>query len=128
MNSRQEHLLKVLQNQVDEMTGQQLHQSLKGGPAEMGLATVYRNLRRMQLNGLVRCRHLPSGEALYAPVERDRHHITCVDCGQTRPLKQCPIHDLTIPADACSDFNLLFHTLEFFGICNNCRQRQETLS
>ena len=83
MNSRQEHLLKVLQSQTDEMSGQQLHRSLEGGPIEMGLATVYRNLRRMQQRGLVRCRHLPSGEALYAPVERDRHHITCVDCGQT---------------------------------------------
>ncbi len=128
MNSRQEHLLKVLQSQSDEMSGQQLHRSLEGGPTEMGLATVYRNLRRMQQRGLVRCRHLPSGEALYAPVERDRHHITCVDCGQTRPLKQCPIHDVTIPAEACGDFNLLFHTLEFFGLCDSCRQRQESLS
>ena len=78
------------------MSGQQLHRSLEPEQA-MGLATVYRNLRQLQQRGLVRCRHLPNGEALYAPLERDRHHLTCVDCGKTQALDHCPIHDLEVP-------------------------------
>ena len=121
---RQQALLATLRDCGDEMSGQQLHRSLASGPSSMGLATVYRNLRQLQQKGMVRCRHLPTGEALYAPVERDRHHLTCVDCGCTRPLDHCPIHHLDVPEDTREDFDLIFHTLEFFGLCSECRSRQ----
>tara|TARA_B100002051_G_scaffold123050_1_gene117211 strand:+ start:7664 stop:8071 length:408 start_codon:yes stop_codon:yes gene_type:complete len=125
---RQEHLLEALRASEDEMSGQQLHRMLANSPGSMGLATVYRNLRSLQMRGLVRCRHLPNGEALFAPVERDRHHLTCVDCGLTKPLDHCPIHNIDIPKDTRQDFDLLFHTLEFFGVCSSCRKRQQSSS
>jgi len=81
--ARQEHLLAVLREADDELSGQDLHARLRAGEGAMGLATVYRHLRQLQQRGLVRCRHLPSGEALFAPTERDQHHLTCVDCGRT---------------------------------------------
>ena len=124
-NARQQVLLEALRASDDEISGQQLHRSLNADHT-MGLATVYRNLRQLHQRGLVRCRHLPSGEALYAPVERDRHHLTCVDCGITKALEQCPIHDIEIPKDSQGDFDLLFHTLEFFGLCSACRTRQHS--
>ena len=109
-NARQKVLLASLQACGDEMSGQQLHCSLEPEQA-MGLATVYRNLRQLQQRGLVRCRHLPNGEALYAPLERDRHHLTCVDCGKTQALDHCPIHDLEVPEDGRKGFDLLFLSL-----------------
>ena len=91
----------------------------------MGLATVYRHLRQLQQRGLIRCRHLPSGEALFAPLERDEHHLTCVDCGTSLVLEQCPMHNVALQGPQIAGFTLLFHTLEFFGLCPGCRQRQE---
>ena len=120
LNPRQQALLTALKSCGDEMSGQELHRSLDQ-TVSMGLATVYRNLRHLQQRGLVRCRHLPTGEALYAPVDRDRHHLTCVDCGKTQVLDHCPIHGIDIPAESRADFELLFHTLEFFGLCSSCR-------
>ena len=120
LNPRQQALLTALNAGGDEMSGQELHRSLDK-TVSMGLATVYRNLRQLQQRGLVRCRHLPTGEALYAPVDRDRHHLTCVDCGKTQVLDHCPIHGIDIPAESRADFELLFHTLEFFGLCSSCR-------
>ena len=123
---RQQLLLEELQKSESEMTGQQLHRCLEGQPGAMGLATVYRNLRQLQQKGLIRCRHLPTGEAMYAPISRDRHHLTCVDCGETMALDHCPIHGIEVPKDASQGFDLLFHTLEFFGICSTCRERQDS--
>lgn len=126
LNKRQQALLAALNGCGDELTGQQLHRSLASGPSAMGLATVYRNLRQLQQQGLIRCRHLPTGEAMYAPIGRDRHHLTCVYCGQTVALDHCPIHGIDVPNDASQGFDLLFHTLEFFGLCSTCRQRQDS--
>ena len=125
INTRQQALLDALRSSDDEMSGQQLHRHLEK-QSPMGLATVYRNLRVLQQRGIVRCRHLPSGEALYAPMERDQHHLTCVDCGKTQPLDHCPIHGINVPEKSVGDFDLLFHTLEFFGLCSACRTRQHS--
>lgn len=118
---RQASLLAELRLADGELSGQDLHAQLRSSPAAMGLATVYRHLRQLQQRGLVRCRHLPSGEALYAPTERDEHHLTCVDCGSTRVLSHCPVHGLTLPEAELGDFLPLYHTLEFFGLCDRCR-------
>ena len=117
----QASLLAELRQADGELSGQDLHARLRNSPAAMGLATVYRHLRQLQQRGLVRCRHLPSGEALYAPTERDEHHLTCVDCGSTRVLSHCPVHGLHLPEAELGDFLPLYHTLEFFGLCERCR-------
>ena len=44
---RQQLLLEELQKSQSEMTGQQLHRCLEGQAGAMGLATVYRNLRKL---------------------------------------------------------------------------------
>ena len=123
-SDRQQLLLEQLKRADREISGQDLHALLRQGPQPMGLATVYRHLRQLQQRGLIRCRHLPSGEALFAPMERDEHHLTCVDCGATLVLEHCPMHNVKLHGDQADGFQLLFHTLEFFGLCSHCQQRQ----
>ena len=125
LTTRQQQILEELINCADEISGQQLHRTLIEGSSNMGLTTVYRHLRNLQQKGLVRCRNLPTGEALYSPVNRDHHHLTCVDCGQTVTLKSCPIKNIELPKTQTKNFELLFHTLEFFGLCKSCHQRQK---
>ncbi|MFM7734135.1 MAG: transcriptional repressor, partial [Cyanobium sp.] len=67
LSARQQLLLAELRGADGELSGQELHARLRGGSGAMGLATVYRHLRQLQQRGMVRCRHLPSGEALFAP-------------------------------------------------------------
>ena len=123
-SDRQQLLLDQLRLADRELSGQDLYAQLRQGPQPMGLATVYRHLRQLQQRGLIRCRHLPSGEALFAPVERDEHHLTCVDCGTTLVLEHCPMHEVQLHGDHAEGFQMLFHTLEFFGLCHSCQQRQ----
>ena len=123
-SDRQQLLLTALRQADRELSGQDLHALLRQGSQPMGLATVYRHLRQLQQRGWIRCRHLPSGEALFAPTERDEHHLTCVDCGTTVVLEHCPMHDVRLAEEQTTGFRLLFHTLEFFGLCGACQQRQ----
>jgi len=122
ITDRQKQLLGELQKCDDELTSQELYRSLHAGEFSMGLATVYRNLQVLVKLGLVRSRHLPTGEVLYAPVERDIHHLTCVSCGETKRLEGCPVEALNTPKKISKQFELLFHTLEYFGICHDCSQ------
>ena len=120
ITKRQEQLLDELMKCTDELTGQELHRKLHNGEKAMGLTTVYRNLQTLVKQGLIRSRHLPNGEVLYAPVERDIHHLTCVSCGETTRIQGCPIKAIDISKKVSKDFELLFHTLEYFGLCKKC--------
>ncbi len=123
ISKRQEQILEILKNCDDELSGQELHRELIIGEKEMGLTTVYRNLQVLMKTGLIRSRHLPTGEVLYTPVERDIHHLTCVQCGETSKIDGCPVKDIHEPKQVNKKFQLLFHTLEFFGLCQNCHQK-----
>ena len=124
ITKRQEQLLEELQKCKDELSGQELHRQLVIDGKSMGLTTVYRNLQVLVKHGLIRSRHLPTGEVLYAPVERDIHHMTCVQCGETSKMEGCPVKDIHSPKKNTKKFQLLFHTLEYFGLCQNCYQTQ----
>ena len=120
ISKRQEQLLNELKRCTDELSGQELHRKLHKGEKAMGLTTVYRNLQSLVKQGLIRSRHLPTGEVLYAPVERDIHHLTCVSCGETTRLEGCPVKTVDMSQKVSNEFELLFHTLEYFGLCKKC--------
>ena len=120
ISKRQQQLLNELKKCIDELSGQELHRQLHKNEQAMGLTTVYRNLQTLVKQGLIRSRHLPNGEVLYAPVERDIHHLTCVSCGETTRLQGCPVRTKDVTQKTPKKFELLFHTLEYFGLCPNC--------
>jgi len=124
ITKRQEQLLEELNKCEDELSGQELHRQLITKGKSMGLTTVYRNLQILIKHGLIRSRHLPTGEVLYTPVDRDIHHLTCVQCGETSKMEGCPVKDIHAPKKNPRKIQLLFHTLEYFGLCQNCNQAQ----
>ena len=124
ITKKQEQLLEELNKCDDELSGQELHRQLINKGKSMGLTTVYRNLQILIKHGLIRSRHLPTGEVLYTPVDRDIHHLTCVQCGETSKVEGCPVKDIHAPKKNPKKFQLLFHTLEYFGLCQNCYQAQ----
>jgi Fur family ferric uptake transcriptional regulator len=123
LTPRQLALLEMLRACDGELSGQALHGRLRKAGVGMGLATVYRHLRALQQRGCIRCRHLPSGEALYAPLERDVHHLTCVDCGRSSELPHCPVGAVAVDDHVPAGFRPLFHTLEIYGLCAGCQEQ-----
>ena len=126
LGPRQRALLGVLREANAELSGQELHERLKQASLPHGLATVYRNLRLLQRSGLVRYRKLPNGESVYAPIERDDHHLTCVGCGHSEPLPICPVGTsvLGLSQVLLQGFKPLFHTFEIHGLCRSCQQSE----
>ena len=122
LTARQALLLDTLRRAATELSSQELHRRLSEGNGSIGLATVYRQLRWLQQRGLVRSRLLPSGESVYAPLEHDAHHLTCVRCGSSVTLPECPMHDHPLPAGVAGGFRPLFHTLEYYGHCAACQE------
>jgi Fur family ferric uptake transcriptional regulator len=118
----QEKILSALRGLSQPISAQDLYLEMRQEGMTMGLATVYRALEALKLAGAVQVRTLPSGEALYSLPQSDRHHLTCLQCGNTIVIDQCPVHDLECQLHQIHQFKIFYHTLEFFGLCPQCQQ------
>lgn len=117
----QERVIEFLKDFNSPISAQNLYIELRQKKQEMGLATVYRSLEALKLEGLVKVRTLSSGESLYSLVTKDNHNITCVNCGESISFNECPVNDLEKRLEESYDFQIYYHTLEFFGICQKCQ-------
>ncbi|MEO0352334.1 MAG: Fur family transcriptional regulator [Cyanobacteria bacterium P01_A01_bin.15] len=117
----QERVLAALQGLQQAISAQDLHGTLRQDGSRIGLATVYRALEALKLDGTVQVRTLSNGESLYSLTQEDRHHLTCLRCGESLPIEQCPVHDLETHLTDSHHFRIFYHTLEFFGLCANCQ-------
>jgi Fur family transcriptional regulator, ferric uptake regulator len=118
----QDRILTLLKAQRDPISAQDLYIELRSHSQSMGLATVYRSLDTLKKAGLVQVRTQPTGESLYTTIQADRHHLTCLNCGQSIPIDECPVHHLEQELTQAHRFKIHYHTLEFFGLCDRCQE------
>ena len=116
----QKKILHFLKHINRGISAQGIHQEMRQSQQNIGLATVYRSLEALKLEGLVQVRQLPNGESLYNLAHTDQHHLTCVNCGRSILIEQCPVHELQHQLQESHNFKVYYHTLEFFGLCDRC--------
>jgi Fur family ferric uptake transcriptional regulator len=118
----QERILNLLISLNRGVSAQDIYVELRNRDQSMGLATVYRSLEVLKLEGSVQVRTLGNGESLYSCVQRDQHHLTCLNCGASIAIDECPVHQLESELEDSHQFKIYYHTLEFFGLCDRCSQ------
>ncbi|MBD2463840.1 transcriptional repressor [Oscillatoria sp. FACHB-1407] len=120
----QERILNLLKNLNQAVSAQDIYVELRNQGQTMGLATVYRALESLKLEGAIQVRTLASGESLYSSVQEDKHHLTCLQCRASIPIEECPVHELEDQLHQSYHFKIYYHTLEFFGLCTQCQMAQ----
>lgn len=116
-------ILSLLKKTEEETSAQQLHYLLRQQGSKIGLATVYRTLKSLLLEGMVQERVTPTGESLYSLITNSHHHhLNCVNCGQSVPIDACPIGQKLTEWCHSQKFTVYYHTLEFFGLCSSCQK------
>jgi Fur family transcriptional regulator, ferric uptake regulator len=122
----QERILNLLRTLNRAASAQDIYVELRSRNEGMGLATVYRSLEVLKLEGAIQVRTLATGESLYSSVQEDKHHLTCLQCGASIPINECPVHDLEDQLHQSYRFKIYYHTLEFFGLCTDCQLAHTT--
>lgn len=119
-------ILSELEKIKGEISAQELHLKLREQRYRIGLATVYRILKSLHLEGRVQERVNSNGESLYSLISQTHHHhLNCINCGESVPLKDCPVnHKLNNWCEE-QNFQVYYHTLELFGLCNSCNKSSE---
>jgi Fur family ferric uptake transcriptional regulator len=115
-------ILAALAAEHGPFTIEQIHQRLKRRPCN--LVTVYRNLAVLEELELVRRCDFGDGTYRYElNAEGHHHHIICRVCARVETLELCAVTALERLARRMG-YRQVTHSLELFGVCPKCRERQ----
>ena len=88
----------------------------------IGIATVYRTLRRLLAEKAVAAVDIPGAGVLYeAAAGLHHHYFVCHACGRAFVLRNCPGHLQAMVPDG---FELQRHDIVLHGLCAGCRTSQ----
>jgi len=84
----------------------------------LGIATVYRQLKRLQESGELRAVELGVNDVRYEPADRGPHrHFLCRECGDVFDVEGCPDG---MSGQAPAGFEVDEREVTFYGRCREC--------
>ena len=115
-------VLEVLESQNTHLSpAEVLTAGQKIYPA-LGRATVYRTLELLIELGVLRPVHFGEGILRVARVDGGHHHLVCLGCGAVIHFDECAVGELEQVLAARFGFQIKSHMLEFYGLCQGCRE------
>ncbi|MFZ5814813.1 MAG: Fur family transcriptional regulator [Bacillota bacterium] len=106
-----------------QLTADEIYQRVRATYPEVGLDTIYRNLRLLVKLNVVDEVKLPGKLAQYSfNQQAHAHGLICLDCGAEIPLGHCPIKELETVAREEHGFIISSHRIELFGYCPRCAE------
>jgi Fur family transcriptional regulator, ferric uptake regulator len=123
-NTRQRQvILEELRNLTSHPTAAALYDVVRRRLPKISLGTVYRNLELLTRAGMIQKLDLAGVEARFDGQLAQHDHVRCVQCGRVDDVSAPPLDLFEGAANDWSDYQILGHRLEFFGLCPQCRVR-----
>ncbi|WP_045220898.1 Fur family transcriptional regulator [Desulfonatronum thioautotrophicum] len=119
-NTQQRQAIQsVLSTAMGPLTIPEIHQAAQHHSPSLGIATVYRTIRKMLDQGTILQIGIPNELPRYENAGRSHHHFfQCRTCSRVYEIHDCPRDlDRLIP----EGFELEDHEVFLFGRCNECR-------
>ena len=114
-------IVKILAGSEGHPSVEDIYREIKKDFPTMSLATVYRNIILIKSFGEVLELGFPDGSNRYDGNKPYSHpHVVCVKCKKIVDPKLDSLEDMKKEVSAETNFKILNHRLDFFGICSNC--------
>ena len=123
-NTKQkETILKVLRGMSSHPTADLIYDEVRKVIPNISKGTVYRNLKVLVQVGQISELNLSGTVSRFEGRQGNHYHFRCENCGQ--------VFDVDEPVDSALDrrvagktgFKILYHQLEFRGLCGDCQNK-----
>ncbi len=119
-------IIQILTQSREHPGVEDIYQQLRHDFPTMSLATVYRNILLIKSMGEVLELGFPEWVNRYDGVKPYPHpHVICVRCRKIVDPDLESLDHMTREAAVETEFKILSHRLDFFGICKDCLAKQE---
>jgi Fur family ferric uptake transcriptional regulator len=119
---QREAVREALTQREDFVSAQGLHSALHASGSPIGLATVYRALSDLAVEGEADSLQSPDGESLYRACTpgTHQHHLICRRCGLTVEIAADAVETWARTVAAQNGFTDAHHVVDVFGLCTEC--------
>lgn len=122
-NQRKKIILEVLRK-GGHLSADELYNLIRKKTKNIGYATVYRTLKIMKDTGIIRAREFGDGRARFE-IELSHHdHMICIKCKKVIEFECKEIERYQEEVSSKSNFKMITHKLEIYGLCSNCRNEK----
>jgi Fur family ferric uptake transcriptional regulator len=88
----------------------------------ISLGTVYRNLELLSETGEILKLEMAGNQKRFDGCVENHYHIRCVHCRRVDDVPLEPIAAINEVTSEINGYEVLWHRLEFVGICAECRK------
>ena len=118
-------IVKILARSEGHPSVENIHDRIKKDFPTMSLATVYKNILLIKSLGEVLELGFPDGSNRYDGNKPNPHpHVICIKCKKIVDPDLDNLDEMEKQVESDTNFKILNHRLDFFGICSNCRAEE----
>ncbi|CAB1085024.1 Ferric uptake regulation protein FUR [Olavius algarvensis Delta 1 endosymbiont] len=118
-------VVKILAKSEGHPSVENIHARIKNDFSTMSLATVYKNILLIKSLGEVLELGFPDGSNRYDGNKPTPHpHVICIRCKKIVDPDLDNLDELEKEVASETNFKILNHRLDFFGICSNCMAKE----
>jgi Fe2+ or Zn2+ uptake regulation protein len=118
---QRELVLEVVRSTMDHPTAEWVHRQARRRMPHISLGTVYRNLKALEGEGLIREIHTGGHPARFDGNTGRHYHIRCLGCGRVNDLPMSVDTRLEEEAGRAMNYRILGHQVEVQGLCPLCQ-------
>ncbi|MFO7772389.1 MAG: transcriptional repressor [Dehalococcoidia bacterium] len=116
-------LLDIIRGAGKHLDAKELYRRASERDPNISLATVYRNIRVFEKQGLIDQRHLGQIRCYYEMKDGGEHqHLVCRGCGQIIEFESSLIRKLLAEVQRKNNFSVSKIELHLEGYCHKCKE------
>jgi len=106
------------------VSAQEIHDRVRAGGTQVGIASVYRALDGLDELGLLQRVDLGDGISRFEradPGGDHHHHLVCDDCGKVEPFEDPALEAAIVTVAGGRGYDVAAHDVVLRGACGDCR-------
>ncbi len=123
-SKQRDAIVRVLRNTASHPTAEQLYEQVKKEIPDIGLATVYRNLRLLTEAGEISEIATTAGTNHFDGNAVEHYHFRCSRCGRIYDLDEPVDKAIEVRVEARTGFRVTQHYVELGGLCLRCQEKE----
>jgi Fur family ferric uptake transcriptional regulator len=121
MTRQRKVILEELRMMPHHPTADELYQRVRQRLPRISLGTVYRNLEKLAVSGMIRKLDYAGSQMRFDGDLHSHQHIRCVECGRIEDIDTAPEPtDCDRDIVAGSGYRLIERRVEYLGVCPAC--------
>jgi Fur family ferric uptake transcriptional regulator len=120
-------ILEALEKGHAHLSSHEVYELIRDRVPAVNPSTVYRSLERLAHNGKISVSDMGTGAEVYESISNGiHHHLVCQNCHRVITLEDDEVRTFFSSIQQKYSFQIVTNHLVLFGICENCRNKDES--